>query len=86
MPSLLGAGMVVFQYNRIFSKQVFDVGMFISGVFFLCVLQKNNCVLPEDLRDFYLTKDGFMLAWNSKLESKRAETCTDRMKPIIQCR
>ncbi|ROL47421.1 Tubulin polyglutamylase complex subunit 2 [Anabarilius grahami] len=32
------------------------------------LVQKNNCALPEDLRDFYLTTDGFMLAWNSKLE------------------
>lgn len=59
-----------------------DVGIFILGVFFLCVPQKNNCALPEDLRDFYLTTDGFMLAWNSKLESEDPETCTDRIKPI----
>ncbi|XP_065100131.1 tubulin polyglutamylase complex subunit 2 [Paramisgurnus dabryanus] len=32
--------------------------------------QKNNCSLPEDLRDFYLTTDGFTLTWNSKLEDK----------------
>ncbi|XP_042634703.1 tubulin polyglutamylase complex subunit 2-like [Cyprinus carpio] len=32
--------------------------------------QKNNCALPEDLRDFYLTTDGFMLAWNTKLENE----------------
>ncbi|KAK1787447.1 hypothetical protein P4O66_002925 [Electrophorus voltai] len=32
--------------------------------------QKNNCVLPEDLRDFYLTTDGFTLTWSSKLETE----------------
>lgn len=32
--------------------------------------QKNNCILPEDLRDFYLTTDGFTLTWNVKLDSK----------------
>ncbi|XP_066502363.1 tubulin polyglutamylase complex subunit 2 isoform X2 [Hoplias malabaricus] len=30
--------------------------------------QKNNCVLPDDLRDFYLTTDGFTLTWSAKLE------------------
>ncbi|XP_017568629.2 tubulin polyglutamylase complex subunit 2 [Pygocentrus nattereri] len=32
--------------------------------------QKNSCVLPEDLRDFYLTTDGFTLTWNAKLENE----------------
>ncbi|KAJ8395552.1 hypothetical protein AAFF_G00030330 [Aldrovandia affinis] len=32
--------------------------------------QKNDCVLPDDLRDFYLTTDGFNLSWCSKLESE----------------
>nr|XP_061814644.1 tubulin polyglutamylase complex subunit 2-like [Nerophis lumbriciformis] len=32
--------------------------------------QKNNCILPEDLRDFYLTTDGFTLTWNVKLENE----------------
>uniref|UniRef100_A0A8B9KAK2 Tubulin polyglutamylase complex subunit 2 n=1 Tax=Astyanax mexicanus TaxID=7994 RepID=A0A8B9KAK2_ASTMX len=32
--------------------------------------QKNCCVLPDDLRDFYLTTDGFTLTWNAKLESR----------------
>ncbi|KPP66159.1 hypothetical protein Z043_115372, partial [Scleropages formosus] len=31
--------------------------------------QKNMCVLPEDLKDFYLTTDGFTLSWSSKLEA-----------------
>ncbi|XP_028970166.2 tubulin polyglutamylase complex subunit 2 isoform X2 [Esox lucius] len=30
--------------------------------------QRNACVLPEDLRDFYLTTDGFTLTWSAKLE------------------
>ncbi|XP_058271217.1 tubulin polyglutamylase complex subunit 2 [Hemibagrus wyckioides] len=32
--------------------------------------QKNNCILPEDLKDFYLTTDGFTLTWSSKLENE----------------
>ncbi|XP_048875862.1 tubulin polyglutamylase complex subunit 2 isoform X3 [Brienomyrus brachyistius] len=32
--------------------------------------QKNCCVLPEDLRDFYLTIDGFTLSWSCKLENE----------------
>ncbi|XP_012685551.2 tubulin polyglutamylase complex subunit 2 [Clupea harengus] len=32
--------------------------------------QKNACALPEDLRDFYLTTDGFTLTWSSKLENE----------------
>ncbi|XP_053504908.1 tubulin polyglutamylase complex subunit 2 [Ictalurus furcatus] len=38
-----------------------------------CILsweQKNNCILPEDLKDFYFTTDGFTLTWSSKLENK----------------
>ncbi|KAI5091452.1 tubulin polyglutamylase complex subunit 2 [Silurus meridionalis] len=31
--------------------------------------QKNNCTLPEDLKDFYLTTDGFTLTWSAKLEN-----------------
>ncbi|KAG7476537.1 hypothetical protein MATL_G00084000 [Megalops atlanticus] len=32
--------------------------------------KKNNCLLPEDLRDFYLTTDGFTLSWSSRLEGQ----------------
>lgn len=32
--------------------------------------QKNTCILPEDLRDFYLTTDGFTLTWSVKLDSR----------------
>ncbi|KAG5834171.1 hypothetical protein ANANG_G00258620 [Anguilla anguilla] len=31
---------------------------------------RNDCELPEDLRDFYLTTDGFTLTWCTKLESE----------------
>lgn len=34
------------------------------------VPQKNTCILPEDLRDFYLTTDGFALTWSVKLDSR----------------
>ncbi|XP_008318635.1 tubulin polyglutamylase complex subunit 2 [Cynoglossus semilaevis] len=32
--------------------------------------QKNTCILPEDLRDFYQTTDGFTLTWNVKLDNE----------------
>ncbi|KAJ8260807.1 hypothetical protein COCON_G00165300 [Conger conger] len=32
--------------------------------------QKHECALPEDLKDFYLTTDGFTLTWSTKLESQ----------------
>lgn len=32
--------------------------------------QKNTCILPEDLRDFYLTTDGFTLNWSVKLDNE----------------
>ncbi|KAM9450703.1 tubulin polyglutamylase complex subunit 2 [Clarias gariepinus] len=32
--------------------------------------QKNSCILPGDLKDFYLTTDGFTLTWSSKMESE----------------
>lgn len=83
MPSLVGAGMEVFQYNREYSQSRSLMWVYLYGECFSCVFQKNHCVLPEDLRDFYLTTDGFMLAWNSKLESEHPETCTDQMNPII---
>ncbi|XP_048358540.1 tubulin polyglutamylase complex subunit 2 isoform X1 [Sphaerodactylus townsendi] len=30
--------------------------------------QKNGCVLPEDLKNFYLTMDGFHMTWNVKMD------------------
>ncbi|XP_037535123.1 tubulin polyglutamylase complex subunit 2 [Nematolebias whitei] len=32
--------------------------------------QKNTCILPEDLRNFYLTTDGFALTWSVKLDNE----------------
>ncbi|XP_075951779.1 tubulin polyglutamylase complex subunit 2 isoform X2 [Anarhichas minor] len=32
--------------------------------------QKNTCILPEDLRDFYLTTDGLTLTWSVKLDNE----------------
>ncbi|KAL6111796.1 tpgs2 [Pungitius sinensis] len=32
--------------------------------------QKNTCILPEDLRDFYLTTDGSTLTWSVKLDNE----------------
>ncbi|MED6244248.1 Tubulin polyglutamylase complex subunit 2 [Ataeniobius toweri] len=32
--------------------------------------QKNTCILPEDLRDFYLTTDGFTLTWSVKVDDE----------------
>uniref|UniRef100_A0A1A7YEG5 Tubulin polyglutamylase complex subunit 2 n=1 Tax=Iconisemion striatum TaxID=60296 RepID=A0A1A7YEG5_9TELE len=32
--------------------------------------QKYSCILPEDLRDFYLTIDGFTLTWSVKLDDE----------------
>ncbi|XP_016306993.1 tubulin polyglutamylase complex subunit 2 [Sinocyclocheilus anshuiensis] len=52
--------------------------------------QKNNCALPEDLRDFYLTTDGFMLAWNNKLEDEVVPvgcmmiSSVAQLRPLIQ--
>ncbi|XP_060791488.1 tubulin polyglutamylase complex subunit 2 isoform X2 [Neoarius graeffei] len=48
--------------------------------------QKNNCILPEDLRDFYLTTDGFSLTWSSKLErsEKREEPYFDSRSRLFE--
>ncbi|XP_068598692.1 tubulin polyglutamylase complex subunit 2 [Brachionichthys hirsutus] len=32
--------------------------------------QKNTCILPEDMRNFYLTTDGFTLTWSVKLDDE----------------
>lgn len=31
--------------------------------------QRNTCFLPEDLKNFYLTTDGFQLTWSVKIEN-----------------
>ena len=38
--------------------------------YFHVVLQRNTCFLPEDLKNFYLTTDGYKLTWCVKLDSK----------------
>ncbi|XP_051537380.1 tubulin polyglutamylase complex subunit 2 isoform X2 [Myxocyprinus asiaticus] len=48
--------------------------------------QKNNCALPEDLRDFYLTTDGFMLTWNSKLGNEAVPVGRMVINSIAQLR
>ncbi|KAJ8287252.1 hypothetical protein GJAV_G00049400 [Gymnothorax javanicus] len=38
-----------------------------------CVMSwehKNECTLPEDMRNFYLTTDGFTLTWCTKMDSE----------------
>ncbi|KAG7261658.1 hypothetical protein CRUP_012252 [Coryphaenoides rupestris] len=36
--------------------------------------QKNTCILPEDLRDFYLTTDGFTLTWSVTIDTAAPST------------
>lgn len=35
-----------------------------------CDLQKNACILPEDLKNFYLMTDGFQMTWSVKIDGK----------------
>ncbi|XP_037108954.1 tubulin polyglutamylase complex subunit 2 isoform X2 [Syngnathus acus] len=52
--------------------------------------QKNNCILPEDLRDFYLTTDGFTLTWSVKLDDECVPlgcmtiNSVGRLQPLLQ--
>ncbi|KAL2099576.1 hypothetical protein ACEWY4_003970 [Coilia grayii] len=48
--------------------------------------QKNVCILPEDLRDFYLTTDGFTLTWNSKLENEYVSVGCMVINSIVKLR
>ncbi|XP_061225001.1 tubulin polyglutamylase complex subunit 2 isoform X2 [Neopsephotus bourkii] len=32
--------------------------------------QKNSCILPEDLKNFYLMTDGFQMTWSVKTDGK----------------
>lgn len=34
------------------------------------LFQRNTCFLPEDLKNFYLTTDGYKLTWCVKMDSK----------------
>ncbi|XP_072293839.1 tubulin polyglutamylase complex subunit 2 isoform X2 [Eucyclogobius newberryi] len=51
--------------------------------------QKNTCILPEDLRDFYLTTDGLSLTWNVKLDNESVPlgcvrlNCVSRLCPLV---
>jgi tubulin polyglutamylase complex subunit 2 len=29
--------------------------------------QKHSCLIPEDLKSFYLSTDGFLLQWSAKM-------------------
>uniref|UniRef100_A0A8C6UJG4 Tubulin polyglutamylase complex subunit 2 n=1 Tax=Neogobius melanostomus TaxID=47308 RepID=A0A8C6UJG4_9GOBI len=52
--------------------------------------QRNTCILPEDLRDFYLTTDGFMLNWSVKLDNESVPlgsmtvNSVSRLSPLVQ--
>ncbi|XP_029907012.1 tubulin polyglutamylase complex subunit 2 [Myripristis murdjan] len=52
--------------------------------------QKNTCILPEDLRDFYLTTDGFTLTWNVKLDNECVPVgcmminSVAKLRPLVQ--
>lgn len=52
--------------------------------------QKNTCILPEDLRDFYLTTDGFTLNWSVKLDNESVPlgsmtvNSVSRLVPLVQ--
>ncbi|XP_071372673.1 tubulin polyglutamylase complex subunit 2 isoform X2 [Centroberyx affinis] len=52
--------------------------------------QKNTCILPEDLRDFYLTTDGFTLTWSVKLDDECVPVgcmminSVARLRPLVQ--
>ncbi|XP_050768972.1 tubulin polyglutamylase complex subunit 2 isoform X4 [Gymnogyps californianus] len=36
--------------------------------------QKNSCILPEDLRNFYLMTDGFQMTWSVKTDDLEDDT------------
>ncbi|XP_011799041.1 PREDICTED: tubulin polyglutamylase complex subunit 2 isoform X3 [Colobus angolensis palliatus] len=36
--------------------------------------QKNNCVMPEDVKNFYLMTDGFHMTWSVKLDDLEDDT------------
>uniref|UniRef100_UPI00398EF654 tubulin polyglutamylase complex subunit 2 n=1 Tax=Pristiophorus japonicus TaxID=55135 RepID=UPI00398EF654 len=38
--------------------------------------QKNCCLLPEDLRNFYLMTDGFLMTWNIKFDGNTMQLGT----------
>lgn len=36
------------------------------------LILENNCVMPEDVRNFYLMTNGFHMTWSVKLDGKSA--------------
>ncbi|POI25866.1 hypothetical protein CIB84_010383, partial [Bambusicola thoracicus] len=44
-----------------------------------CDLQKNACILPEDLKNFYLMTDGFQMTWSVKIDGK--SMCLSQLMP-----
>jgi len=35
--------------------------------FMIACLQKQNCTMPEDLKNFYLTMNGFSAQWSVRM-------------------
>lgn len=50
---------------------------------FNCNLQKNSCVLPEDLKNFYLMTDGFQMTWSVKTDGE--SLCSPPMTSSVHC-
>ncbi|KAK2154245.1 hypothetical protein LSH36_273g02001 [Paralvinella palmiformis] len=44
--------------------------------------QKFSCIMPEDLRNFYLTSNGFLLTWCSKLHENRIPVGHIEINPL----
>jgi hypothetical protein len=42
---------------------------FYNRLMFLNALKKNMCILPNDLKTFYLERDGMLIEWKIKIES-----------------
>uniref|UniRef100_A0A8C9F8A9 TPGS2 n=1 Tax=Pavo cristatus TaxID=9049 RepID=A0A8C9F8A9_PAVCR len=42
--------------------------------------QKNACILPEDLKNFYLMTDGFQMTWSVKIDGK--SMCLSQLIPL----
>ena len=39
-----------------------------SHILITCSLQKNMCILPDDLKSFYLTTNGLLIQWCIKFD------------------
>lgn len=55
----------------------------IFSLHFDCYLQKNSCVLPEDLKNFYLMTDGFQMTWSVKTDGE--SLCSPPLASSIHC-